>query len=112
MRLKEIIQEQLISRNSAPMVGMKEFPSMPGNDSYQAYRFGLLMANHQARAEGPTDQFTVILARNKEEENIIAQAERASGHKGRKVSTTDSHETQDVNKTSLLTTAKRNRFGV
>ena len=72
MRAKEFITERSFSkRKSGPMATTFQFPSMPSSDGYQAYRFGLAMANHEIAPTSPTSQHAVISAYTPEEEEII-----------------------------------------
>ena len=89
-----------------------EFPTMPSSDGYQAYRFGVAMANHEEPPDGPTSQHAVISAYTSEEEEIIHAAERATGHKGRLVADRGSREPKSTSTHSPVANPKRNRYGV
>ena len=89
-----------------------EFPTMPSSDGYQAYRFGVAMANHEEPPYGPTSQHSVISAYTPEEEEIIHAAERATGHKGRLVADRGSRESKTTGTHSPVAQPKRNRYGV
>ena len=89
-----------------------EFPTMPSSDGYQAYRFGVAMANHEEPPYGPTSQHAVISAYTPEEEEIIHAAERATGHKGRLVADRGSREPESTGTHSPVAKPKRNRYGV
>jgi hypothetical protein len=113
MRAKEFIVERSFSkRKSGPMATTFEFPSMPSSDGYQAYRFGLAMANHEEPPYGPTGQHAVISAYTPEEEEIILAAEQATGHKKQIVADRGSHETDSTVTVSPVARVKRNRYGV
>ena len=113
MRAKEFITERSFSkRKSGAMSTTVQFPSMPSSDGYQAYRFGLAMANHEQPPYGPTSQNAVVSAYTPEEEEIIHAAERATGHKGQIVADRGSHESNNTETASPITQAKRNRYGV
>ena len=113
MRAKEFIVERSFSkRKSGPMSTTFQFPSMPSSDSYQAYRFGLAMANHEIAPTSPTSQHAVISAYTPEEEEIIHAGERATGHKGRVVADRGSHEPNSTDAVSPVAKTKRNRYGV
>ena len=88
------------------------FPTMPSSDAYQAYRFGVAMANHKEPPYGPTEQHAVISAYTPEDEEIIHAAERATGHKGRLVADQGSDEPQSTDTRSPVARPKRNRHGV
>ena len=89
-----------------------EFPTMPSSDGYQAYRFGVAMANHEEPPYGPTSQHAVISAYTSEEEEIIHAAEKATGHKGRLVADRGSREPKSTGTHSPVANPKRNRYGV
>ena len=113
MRAKEFITErEMPERKSRTMSTTFEFPTMPSSDAYQAYRFGVTMANHKEPPYGPTKQHAVISAYTPEEEEIIHAAERATGHKGRLVADRGSHEPKSTHSQSPVATSKRNRHGV
>lgn len=91
----------------------KSYPTMPSSDPYQAYRFGLAMADHTINyAEGPTKQEAVVVAYTPEEEEIIKGGESQTGHKGREVADRGSREPKDTNTTSTVAKPKRNKYGV
>ena len=113
MRAKEFIVERSFSkRKSGPMTTTYAFPTMPSSDAYQAYRFGVAMANHKEPPYGPTEQHAVISAYTPEDEEIIHAAERATGHKGRLVADQGSDEPQSTDTRSPVARPKRNRHGV
>jgi hypothetical protein len=113
MRAKEFIVERSFSkRKSGPMTTTFEFPTMPSSDGYQAYRFGLAMANHKIAPTSVTAQHAVISAYTPEEEEIIRAGERVTGHKGQVVADRGSHEADGTQTTSPVAQVKRNRYGV
>lgn len=113
MRAKEFIVERSFSkRKSGPMATTFQFPTMPSSDGYQAYRFGLAMANHEQPPYGPTSQNAVVSAYTREEEEVIHAAERATGHKGQIVANRGSHEPDSTGTASPVAKAKPNRYGV
>ena len=113
MRAKEFITErEMPERKSRALSTAFEFPTMPSSDGYQAYRFGIAMANHKQPPYGPTSQHAVISAFTPEEEEIIHAAERATGHKGRLVADRGSREPNSTETTSPVSKPKRNKYGV
>ena len=113
MRAKEFITEQeMPERKSRALNTAFEFPTMPSSDGYQAYRFGVAMANHQEPPYGPSSQHAVISAYTPEEEEIIHAAERATGHKGRLLADRGSQERVSTETASPVAQPKRNRYGV
>ena len=113
MRAKEFITErEMPERKSRVLSTAFEFPTMPSSDGYQAYRFGVAMANHKEPPYGPTSQHAVISAYTPEEEEIIHAAERATGHKGRLVADRGSREPESTGTHSPVAKPKRNRYGV
>ena len=113
MRAKEFITErEMPERKSRTMSTTFEFPTMPSSDAYQAYRFGVTMANHKEPPYGPTKQHAVISAYTPEEEEIIHAAERATGHKVILVADRGSHEPNSTETQSPVAKTKRNRYGV
>jgi len=113
MRAKEFIIERSFSkRKSEAMVTTFQFPTMPSSDGYQAYRFGLAMANHEIAPTSPTSQHAVISAYTPEEEEIIRAGERATGHKKQIVADRGSNEPKSTVSQSPVAKTKRNRYGV
>ena len=113
MRAKEFITErEMPERKSRVLSTAFEFPTMPSSDGYQAYRFGIAMANHEQPPYGPTSQHAVISAYTPEEEEIIHAAERVTGHRGRLVADRGSHEPDSTETQSPVAQPKRNRHGV
>jgi hypothetical protein len=114
MRAKEfIIERELSDRKSDTLSTTYHFPTMPSADGYQAYRFGIAMANHEiANVEGPSAQHAVIVAYTPEEENIIQSASKKTGHKGKLLANKGSKEPKSTNVASPVATPKRNRYGV
>lgn len=114
MRAKEfIIERKMPQSKSAPMTSVYMFPDMPSSDPYQAYRFGMAMADHTIKhAQGPTEQKAVVVAYTAQEEEIIKGAEKQTGHRGRSVTDSQSHEVNTVNNRSAVPTYKKNRWGV
>jgi len=115
MRAKEFIEEsqRFSHRKSTTMSTTYEFPTMPGNNAYLAYRFGLSMANHKIKhKEGPVGQHAVIVAYTPEEEEIIRAGERATGHKKKLAADRGSSEPNDTNLVSPVAKPRRNRWGV
>ena len=113
MRAKEFITErEMPERKSRTMSTTFEFPTMSSSDAYQAYRFGVTMANHKEPPYGPARQHAVVSAYTPEEEEIIHAAERATGHKGRLLADRGSHEPDSTETASPVATSKRNRYGV
>jgi len=113
MRAKEFITErEMPERKSRALNTAFEFPTMPSSDGYQAYRFGVAMANHEEPPYGPTSQHAVISAYTSEEEEIIHAAEKSTGHKGRLVADRGSREPDSTGTHSPVAKPKRNRYGV
>ena len=114
MRAREFITERLMpTRKRAVMPFSKHFPTMPSSDPYQAYRFGMAMANHEINyPEGPARQHAVIVAYTPEEEEIIKGGESQTGHKGVPLTDKGSHEPSSTYTVSPVAKPKRNRFGV
>ena len=113
MRAREFITErEMPQRKSMTMSTAFEFPTMPSSDGYQAYRFGMAMANHEQPPYGPAGQHAVISAYTPEEEEIIHAAERATGHRGRILADRGSDEPLSTDILSPVAKPKRNRYGV
>lgn len=114
MKAKEFIFERTFSHGkSAPMKTTYMFPEMPSADPYQAYRFGLAMADHTLTyAKGPTDRNAVVVAIMPEEEEIIKGGMRQTGKKGVVVADKESHESVNTGIQSPVAQFKKNRYGV
>jgi hypothetical protein len=107
-----ITEREMSDRKSRALNTTFEFPTMPSSDGYQAYRFGVAMANHEEPPYGPTSQHAVISAYTPEEEEIIHAAERVTGHRGRLIADRGSREPKTTGTQSPLAKPKRNRYGV
>ena len=114
MRAREfIVEREMSDRKSSTMPLSKHYPTMPSSDPYQAYRFGMAMADHTIDyAEGPAEQHAVVVAYTPEEEAIIKGGEKQSGHKGKMLTDRGSHEPGDTYKTSPVARPRKNKFGV
>lgn len=114
MRIKELlIERQMSDKKSAPMSFSKHYPTMPSSDAYQAYRFGVAMANHKLRySEGPSAQHAIVVAYTPEEEEIIVGAELQTGHRGKLLADKTSHEVKSTGIVSPVATKKKNKWGV
>jgi hypothetical protein len=114
MRAKEfIVERRMPERKSSVMVFSKHFPTMPSSDAYQAYRFGMAMADHTINyAEGPSEQHAVIVAYTPEEEAIIHGGEAQTGHKGQTLADRGSQEPNTTEAVSPVAKFKKNRYGV
>lgn len=114
MRIRELLVErEMIDQRSSAMPLSKHYPTMPSSDPYQAYRFGMAMADHTIdHAEGPAAQHAVIVAYTPEEEEIIRGGERQTGHKGKTLTDRGSHEPKGTDTTSPVAQIRRNRWGV
>lgn len=100
-------------RKSSTMPFSKYFPTMPSSDPYQAYRFGMAMADHSINhAEGPASNSAVIVAYTKEEEAIIRGGETQTGHQGLTLSDRGSNEPDSTLLQSPVAKLKRNKWGV
>jgi hypothetical protein len=114
MRAKEFITEREMPKPvSRAMSTSYHFPTMPSSDAYQAYRFGLAMADHKTHNKyGPAAQHAVIVAYTTEEDEIIKGAERETGHRGKLLTDRGSRESQNTETQSPVAKSKRNRYGV
>lgn len=114
MRAKEFITErQLPGRKSDTMSTAFDFPTMPASSAYNAYRFGMAMADHTINySEGPAGNNAVIVAYTPEEEAIIQAASKKTGHKGRLLANKGSNEPGSTATQSPVAKPKTNRYGV
>jgi hypothetical protein len=114
MRAKEFITEREMPKPvSRAMSTAYHFPTMPSSDAYQAYRFGIAMADHKTHSKyGPSSNHAVIVAYTTEEEEIIKGAESEMGHKGKLLADRGSHESNSTETQSPVAKLKRNRYGV
>jgi hypothetical protein len=116
MRAKEFIHESakgFSPRKSSTMVTTFAFPTMPSNNPYKAYRFGMAMANHEIKDKvGPVDEYAVISAYTPEEEEIINKAIAKTGDKKVLVADRGSNEPDSTYKTSPVAHPKKNKYGV
>lgn len=114
MRAREfIIEREMSSRKSSTMPLSLHYPTMPSSDTYQAYRFGMAMADHTINyAKGPAEQHAVIVAYTPEEEKIIRGGEAQTGHKGQMLTDRGSREPESTYTSSPVAKPRRNRYGV
>ena len=114
MRAKEfIVEREMPDRKSDVLSTTYYFPTLPSSDAYQAYRFGVAMADHEvAHAEGPSGNNAVIVAYTPEEEAIIQAASKKTGHKGRLLANKGSNEPKSTATQSPVAKPKTNRYGV
>lgn len=116
MRAREFVAEaekKFSDRKGSVMSFTKSFPDMPSSDPYQIYRFSLALADHtNPPAEGPTKQLATVVAYTREEEDVIAGAEKNTGHYGTVEADRGSHEPKKTNTASVVAQVKRNRYGV
>ena len=115
MRAKEFIEESrgFSHMKSTTMSTTYEFPTMPANNAYQAYRFGLAMANHTMKhSGGPVGQNAIVVAYTPKEDEIIRAAEQVTGHKKHLVADRGSNEPNDTNLVSPVAKPRRNRWGI
>ena len=132
MRAKEFIQE---SRESSIEDDVAEaipsayvIPALPNQDPYKQYRFGVALANARAnkatddvikrdefQAKSPWGENAIIVSYSNTTKDIIDDALKEIGLTAsakKQITSSGSHETKDVNKSSPVATKKRNRFGV
>jgi hypothetical protein len=116
MRAREFIREsarKFKDKKSGPMSHTQAFPDLPSNNPYKAYRFGMAMANEKMQHKtGPADEYAVLVAYSKGEEEIIDQAAKKMGIKGRTISDRGSREPQDTETSSPVAKKPRNRWGI
>jgi hypothetical protein len=132
MRAKEFIQE---SRENGMEDDVAEaipsafvIPALPNQDPYKQYRFGVALANARAnkakddvikrdtfQAKSPWGENAIVISYTNTTKDIIDDALNQIGLSSsakKQITSTGSHETKDVNKSSPVATKKRNRFGV
>jgi hypothetical protein len=114
MRAREfILERKMPERKSSTMSFSKHFPTMPSSDPYQAYRFGMAMADHTINhAEGPAEQHAIVVAYTPEEEDIIRGGETQSGHHGLMLTDRGSREPNSTNIISPVARPRKNKYGV
>lgn len=126
MKINDIINESgtgaLAVSTADALPDTQVFPKLTNSDSYEQYRFGLALASAKAVASGEVEydkdsvfgEKMVIVARSAEEEEIIRLAKKLYGadSESKHVSSTKSEEAPDINKTSPISTPKKNKYGV
>lgn len=120
MRAYEFLTEegikQLLPDQAGALPATYALPELPNQDPYLQYRFGVAIAGAKGARQRATDNVPTASAQTAWGENqivvsyghdageFIDDALKSMGKKGKRlISTPDSKETSDVNKTSLLT---------
>lgn len=115
MRAKEFLTEEEMSAwYSRPLPRGKVYPDMLGSSPYDIYRFSVEMADSEKeKGDDPVPRNTAVTAAytDADEEKIDA-TEKKTGQRSEKLSTRDSEELTDVNKSSPVATKKKNKYGV
>jgi hypothetical protein len=87
-----------------------------GSHYYDMYRMGVHMAgspgDQDANAAMSTGNEFATIAYTDAEEQIIKKSAKAMGWKGRPMTSKGSKESPDVNKQSIVSTIKRNKYGI
>lgn len=119
MRAKEFITEHS-KRHDFHDPSLPRARTIPDMDQYyEFYRFSIDMA--QAGSEDgisnkgsafPTHDYVVALGYSDADDEIINKAIKKRGYKQTMTSSGRSQEQSDVNATSPIATAKRNKYGV
>lgn len=119
MRAKEFMKED--TSNLSPDVakaipGVYVFPELTNQDPYKQYRFGLEIAaaarDHSVADATKWGENLVVATYSDGEEDILDRAAKKAGVSKKQITSTDSSETNDVNKTSPVAAPKRNKYGV
>lgn len=115
MRAKEFIREGVDGDGLNLDIGdslrlLKVYPSMPANNAYLIYRFGMSMASRgQGEAISPTSQSAVVAPYTKEEDAIVTAAENKTGHKGHQLGSSGVQEESGINRVSPVAKFKANK---
>jgi hypothetical protein len=113
MRIKEIVTEEFTGRKSKTLSTAFEYPDMTSANPYDMYRFSVAMADHTSPpAEGAMSNHGLVVAYTPEEEAVIKQAEKITGHRGKLASNRGSHEPKNTNTQSPVAVKKPNKYGV
>lgn len=108
-----IIERQLPKRKSDTMSTTYHFPTMPSADPYQIYRFGLAMANPTIdHSKGPAENHAIMVAYTPEDDKIIQNGVKKTGHKGVLLANKGSKEPASTDVHSPVAAIKRNKYGV
>lgn len=95
--------------------GMSTYPEVPSH-YYDFYRFGVHMAgspeNQDMDKASPYANQLVTLAYSDEDAKIINKSKKAMGFKQKTLTSNDSKENADTNKTSPVAKIKKNKYGV
>lgn len=126
MRAKEFITESgegsLQDTVAAALPSTFVIPSLPNQDPYLQYRFGVALAKAKGSAQHDVPEFAarsawgenaIVVAYDKESEIMIDQAlkDMTAGSK-KMISTPRSEEIKSVNISSPVAKTKRNKYGV
>jgi hypothetical protein len=103
MRASEFIRESTFPDN------VKHYPSMPGNNSYKSYRFGMALAGASTYRDTFSGQDSVTIAFTDADRNIVNAAEKATKVKGQSAPVSKKELTNNV---SPVSSNKRNKYGV
>jgi hypothetical protein len=103
MRANEFITEsQIPDTAAAPTIPLYHFPNMTASNPYEMYRFGMMLADGTADAEGPIGQDSVVAVYTQAEMDMINKAAKRMGKKGRFPNGMRSEEPAGTQKVSPL----------
>jgi hypothetical protein len=122
MKIKEIIHEQVTPKPeksaSAALPDANDWPDLnQSNAGYLQYKFGIAMAaapdEQNILPKTATHQNLITIGYTDADQQIMNAAAKALGiAKSRKLTSKRSQETDDVNKTSVVSPRKKNKYGV
>lgn len=119
MRAKEFMNED--TSNLSPDVakaipGVYVFPELTNQDPYKQYRFGLKIAaaarDHDVADLSKWGENLIVATYTDGDKDIIDRAAKKAGVAKKQITSTNSSETNDVNKSSPVAAPKRNKYGV
>ncbi len=118
VRAKDFIGEQKLSgEENYTLPATYVLPKLANQDPYLQYRMGLVLASSGPdqllpEPESPWGENMVVTAYSAGEEEILNTALKVTKQPAEIITTAKSEEPKSINKTSVVATKKKNRYGV
>ncbi len=118
MRAKEFISETtkpLRKSVKSSLPSGKIHPALDNSSPYHSYRYGMALAGSPEDSmytDGPFGSKLMTVGYSDADREIIEKADKIMGVKSNPISSKNSKEIDSINTTSVVSTSKRNKYGV